>query len=220
MKKLFPLFALIIILLSSCSTGFHNGKQYANRRYVKIGPGISTENNIDEVKIHVPSTQVMPVESKVVSRVDIKESKPEKINSSQSTSKKSKTGFFKTTIEKIKNIFPQKSKELPKHVEKHKSTKSTSFLNIIGFIFGIISVVLGFITAIMFLFTLAFPATAAACITMVIVVCSLAFVALVFSITGVALQSPKRGLGIAGIITAGIAVLIVLLSLLLFFVFL
>lgn len=220
MKKLIPLFSLLIILLGSCNSSFHNVRQHAHRNYIKIGPGIPDEQ---ENRVELTGNKVRLINTKEQAKVPVTKTKipPFKTNKPhQHLKENKKPGFIKTTFEKIKNLFPQKSKNLGKSVKNEKATKISAVFNIISFVLGLSGVILGFITGIVFLFTIAFPPTAVTGIAMAIVVCSIGVLAIIFGVLGLSLDTPKKGFAIAGIITAGVGILLAVLSLILFFAFL
>jgi hypothetical protein len=220
MKKLIPLFSLILILASSCNTSFHTTRQHAHRHYVKTDlehpeQEAMVEQTNNEVVLlttqkEVTATKIIPTQKKVVSP-----------NQHKTVVKNKKKEFFlKATFEKIKSLFSQKPHKLEKSVKKTKATQATVAFNIISMVLGIIAAVLGFIAMFTFLFTIAFPYTAGTAITMVGIVGAIGGVAIIFGVLGLSLGSPKRGMAIAGIITAGVGIFISLLAMILFFVFL
>lgn len=213
MKKFIPFFFLVMLVISSCSQSFYNTRHHAHRDYVKLGPPQRNENVVDakegnstaEIKFQ---RQTVPNKNFCLkSKESTTNFQPEKLSHRVKVTEKKSGKIVKPELIKRK-------KDKRDKLTNSKEVKASSVFNIMGFSFGLISIITFFICGIILLIGLLDIGVLVTGLALMWVCFVMSLLAILFGTLGVALQHPSKGLGIAGIVMGGIVFLSILMILL------
>lgn len=213
MKKSTPFCFLVILVLSSCNQSFYNTRHHAHRDYVKLGPQQKIENLLVAnekskiVEFETPYQISYSNNSEVELKKPSKKNQPQKLTNQVNKPKEKLTSF--TKLAQVKKERGQKHK-----IKSTIEVKAGSVLNILGFSFGLISIIAFFICGIILLIGLLDIAVLITGLALMWVCFVMSLLAILFGSLGVGLQHPSKGLGMAGIVMGGIVFLSILMILL------